>query len=70
MIIFGPVAEAARGGRGNPFFDLSVGFFVLAITWIGYMKKTQTKKVNLSVAVAISAICGVFIYLGITELLR
>ena len=34
MIIFGPVSEAARGGHGNPFFDLLVGFFVLAVTWI------------------------------------
>lgn len=70
MIIFGPVAEAARGGHGNPFFDLLVGFSVLALTWIGYIKKTQTKKVSISVAIAISAICGIFIYFGITELLR
>ena len=43
MIAFGPVAEAARGGHGNPFFDLSVGFFVLAITWIDYRKKNTSQ---------------------------
>jgi hypothetical protein len=53
MIIFGPVAEAARGGHGNPFFDLLVGFFVLAITWIGYMKKAPNKKVTIRIAIAI-----------------
>jgi hypothetical protein len=70
MIILGPVAEAARGGHGNPFFDLLAGSSVLALTWIGYTKKTQVKKVNISVALAISAICGIFIYFGIVELLR
>ena len=70
MIIFGPVAEAARGGHGNPFFDLLVGFFVLAITWIGYVNKASNKKVTIRIAIAISAICGVFIYFGIVELLK
>jgi hypothetical protein len=70
MIIFGPVAEAARGGNSNPLFDLSVGFFVLAITWIGYMKKAPNKKITIRIAIAISAICGVFIYFGIVELLK
>lgn len=70
MIIYGPVAEAARGGHGNPYFDLLVGFSVLALTWVGYMKKTQTKKVGIGIAIAISAICSVFIYFGIAELLR
>ena len=70
MIIFGPVAEAAHGGHGNPFFDLLVGFSVLAITWIGYMKKTPNKQLSIWIAIAITAICGVFIYFGIVELFR
>jgi hypothetical protein len=70
MILFGPVAEAAHGGHGNPFFDLTVGFLVLALTWTGYIKKTQINKVGVWMAIAISMICGVFIYFGIAELLR
>jgi len=70
MILLGPVGEAAQGGHGNPFFDLIAGFLVLALTWVGYAKRTPRKEVSLWISIAISAICGVFIYFGIAELLR
>ncbi|QHN03180.1 hypothetical protein FTO74_07215 [Granulicella sp. WH15] len=68
MIIFGPVAEAAHGGHSDPSFDLLVGFAVLALTWIGYFRRESGKPVSIWIAVAISAICAVFIYSGLAAL--
>lgn len=70
MMYFGPVGEAARGGHSSPTFDLIVGLGVLALTWVGYFKKEERKKISTWIAVGISAICGVFIFSGIQELLR
>jgi hypothetical protein len=70
MIYFGPVAEAAHGGHSSPAFDLIVGLGVLALTWIGYLKKEERQKISIWIAIVISAICAVFIYLGIEEILR
>jgi hypothetical protein len=69
MILLGPVADAARGGHSNPFFDLLAGLLMLALTWIGYAKRTTTRS-SLWICVGISMICGVFIYFGIAELVR
>ena len=70
MTYFGPVSEAAHGGHANPFFDLTVGLIVLALTWIGYAKKKGHNKPTIWAAIGISAICGVFIYFGIAALIR
>jgi len=70
MIIFGPVGEAAHGGHSSPSFDLIVGLGVLALTWIGYLRKEERQKISIWIAVGISAICTVFIYSGIHEMLR
>jgi len=40
--MFGPVAEAAKGGHSNAIFNLAVGTCVLALTWIGF-KKAQNQ---------------------------
>jgi hypothetical protein len=71
MTIFGPVANAAHGGHSDPTFDLLVGFAVLALTWFGYLsRKDSPKKVSIWIALAISAICAVFIWSGIATLLK
>ena len=70
MIVFGPVAEAAKGGESSPTFDLCVGFTVLALTWVGYGKQGQDHKISIWVALGISAICAVFIGSGLYTLLR
>jgi RsiW-degrading membrane proteinase PrsW (M82 family) len=70
MTFFGPVDEAAHGGHSSASFDLVVGFFVLAFTWVGFFKKHERKKVNMWIAIAITAICGVFIFSGVKELIR
>lgn len=67
---FGPVGEAARGGHTSPAFDLFVGVGVLALTWFGYLKKNERRKISVWMAIGISAICAVFIYSGIKELMR
>ncbi len=58
MTLLGPVDEAAHGGQSNASFDLIVGFAVIAFTWVGFFKKHERKKVNMWIAIAITAICG------------
>ena len=70
MICFGPVSQASHGGRSSPAFDLIVGFAVLALTWIGYIRTQKRTEVSIWIAIGISVICGVFIYSGIIEMLR
>jgi hypothetical protein len=70
MTDFGPVAEAAHSGGSSPSFDLIVGLVVLGLTWVGFSKRTKDKKASFWIAVAITAICAVFILSGIWELLR
>jgi CHASE2 domain-containing sensor protein len=70
MILFGPVAEAAHGGKSSPAFDLCVGFVVLAVTWVGLWRRQERTPLNIWIAVGISAICFVFICSGIRVLLR
>jgi hypothetical protein len=65
IIIFGPVAQAVHGGHSSRAFDLGVGISVLALTWVGYSRRSTPKRINLWVAIAITAICGVFIYSGL-----
>lgn len=70
MIYFGPIDEAARGGHTSPSFDFIVGFAVLALTLVGFFRKEERQKTNIWIAVGISAICAVFIGVGIKELLH
>jgi hypothetical protein len=66
----GPVGAAAHGGHSNPVFDLIIGFGVLTLTWVGYLKKEERKMISTWIAIGISAICAVFIYSGIEELIH
>lgn len=70
MTYFGPVARATHGGHANPQFELIVGLVVLALTWIGHFRKEEREKVSFWIAIAITAICGMFIYSGVQGLLR
>jgi hypothetical protein len=70
MVQNGLVGNAAHGGHSSSTFDLSVGLAVLALTWIGYFRKEERQKTSIWIAIGISAICAVFIYAGINELLR
>ncbi len=70
MTLYGPVDSAAHGGHSSPAFDLIVGFGVLLITWVGHIRKEERQQTSVWIAIGISAICGVFIYSGISELLR
>jgi hypothetical protein len=70
MTFFGPVYEAAHGGHSSPAFDLIVGFGGLALTWVGFLRREEHQKISFWHAVGISAICAVFIYSGISGLLR
>lgn len=69
MIQLGPVANAAHGGHSSPAFDLIVGFGVLAVTWVGHFKKEEHQETSIWIAIGISAICAVFIWGGIKELI-
>ena len=69
MMIFGPVAEAARGGHSSPFFDLLVGSMFLVFTWAQYFRGDQSKGVNIWISIGISAICSVFIWSGLAALI-
>jgi RsiW-degrading membrane proteinase PrsW (M82 family) len=70
MIFLGPVDEAAHGGHSSASFDLIVGFVVLAMAWVGFFRREERKKVNVWMAIAVSAICGVVIFSGVKELFR
>ena len=70
MIQFGPVGNAARGGHTSPWFDFTVGFAVLALTWVSFFRKEERQKTSIWIAIGISAICAVFIGAGIKELLH
>ena len=70
MILLGPVAEAAKGGHSSPTFDLCVGFALLIATWVSYGKQRLNSKVSIWVAIGVTAICAVFIYSGLHNLLR
>jgi hypothetical protein len=70
MTVFGPVSEAARGGHTSPLFDFLIGFVVLALTWVGFFRKEERKKVNIWAAIGITAICAVLIAAGIRELIQ
>ena len=69
MMIFGPVAEAARGGHSSSLFDLLVGSIFLVITWAQYFRVEQSKGVNIWISIGISAICSFFIWSGLAALI-
>ena len=64
MILFGPVAEASQGGQSSAIFDLTVGFAVLGLTWVGFWRKQERTSQAVLISIAISAICAIFIYSG------
>jgi hypothetical protein len=69
-LLQGPVSNAAHGASKNPWFSIGVGTFVLAGLWIKYLKTRKETKVPLGTLLGISAICTVFIAIGIWGLLR
>ena len=71
MTLFGPVSDAAHGGKMNPWFGILVGAYVLTSAWIIYFKKRgKAPKVKLGSMLAITAICGVLLAIGIWQLFR
>jgi hypothetical protein len=70
MTILGPVSGAAQGGRVNPWFSILVGGSFLVYAWMTYFRKKGQKGVTLGSVLFASAICAVFLGLGIWELLR
>jgi hypothetical protein len=65
MILLGPVTQAAHGGQSSALFDLAVGFVVLGLTWVGFWRKQERTPQAVWIAIAISAICAIFIYSGL-----
>jgi hypothetical protein len=70
MLLQGPVSNAAHGGSISPWFSIGVGAFVLVGLWIRYLRARKQTKVPLGTLLGISAICAVFIVVGVWELLR
>jgi hypothetical protein len=68
MTIFGPVANAAHGGKINPWFSILIGVFVLIGVWPKYLRRELRKDNHIGVLLGISAICGVFVVTGLWEL--
>lgn len=68
MMLFGPVSNAAHGGRVDPWFSIAVGGFVLIATWTKHLKAELRQGTRLSTLLGISAICFVFLATGVWEL--
>jgi hypothetical protein len=66
----GPVSNASHGAHGIPYFDLLVGLTFLVLTWANYFRDDSRNKMSIWINVGISAICGVFIWSGISGLVR
>jgi hypothetical protein len=70
MMFFGPVSNAAHGGRVDPWFSIAVGGAVLIATWTKYLKGELRRDTHLGTLLGISAICSVFIATAVWELLH
>jgi hypothetical protein len=69
-LLQGPVSNAAHGASVNPWFSIGVGTLVLAGVWFRYLRARRKTKVSPVALLEISAVCAVFIAIGIWELLR
>ena len=69
-MIYGPVAEAARGGHVNPIFDIAIGSFAIVLIWIKPTGRSVDGKVNIPVALACTAVAASFIASGLLTLLH
>jgi hypothetical protein len=69
-ILQGPVSNAAHGGSINPWFSIGVGSVVLATLWVNYLKTRKEAKVSLGILLGMTAICLVFIVMGVWGLFR
>jgi len=70
MMFFGPVSNAARGGKVDPWFAIAVGGAVLVTAWTKYLKRELKQDTHLGILLGISAICSIFIVTGVWELLH
>ncbi|MGA3034919.1 MAG: hypothetical protein ABSD70_16665 [Terracidiphilus sp.] len=70
VIQYGLVGNAAHGGHSSSTFDLAVGLGVLVLTWMPRRAGEGHLRMNIWLRVGISAICAVFIFAGVSELLR
>ena len=70
MIILGPGSEAARGGQVNPWFAIFIGASVLTAAWTKYLRGELREGAHIGILLGISAICAVFIAIGLWGLLH
>jgi hypothetical protein len=69
-VIFGPVSDAANGGHSSSIFDLTVGLGILLLTWMPRRHEDGHRRINIWIALGVSAICAVFIFSGIAEFIH
>jgi hypothetical protein len=65
MTLLGPVSNATHGGPGSPLFSLIAGFGVMLLTWVRFSRGEKRSKAEILISIAITLICGVFIYTGL-----
>jgi hypothetical protein len=70
MMFFGPVSNAAHGGKVNPWFAIAVGSAVLITAWTKYLKGELKEGTHLGILLGITAICTLFIATRLWELLH
>ena len=70
IMSLGPVSDAAHGGSLNPWFTIGSGVFFLSGAWVRYFKLRKTTDVPIAAVLAISAIGGAFIFLGVWQWLK
>ena len=72
MLLLGPLSSASPNGQGLVFswFSIVVGGWVLLGSWISYLRRRKEIKTPLLNLLWISGIGGLFIVLGVRDLLR
>jgi len=67
-MLFGPVRNAAHGGKADPWFLMLVGSAILVIAWRKYLKGEVREGAHFGTLLGLSAICGLFIFAGLWNL--
>ncbi len=70
MINLGPVSDAAHGGQVSPWLLITTGSFVLALGWGKHLTREAGKRTHPGELWGVSAICAVFIGIGLWKLFR
>jgi len=66
MLLFGPVWDAAHGGKANPWMSVLVGSFGLVSSWVTYFRRRgQDPRVELDSVIGVSIICAVILGIGL-----